>query len=148
MVAIPKSKRLRVAILLLASGTIALSSSPSTRDGQHDFDFEIGDWTHLKRLVHPLTGSKDWVEYSGTTKVRKVWNGRANLVELEVDGAAGHLERLSLRLYNPQSHQWTLNFANSGDGSLGQPTVGDFRNGRGEFVDQETFKGRAILVRL
>ncbi|MGB8442467.1 MAG: hypothetical protein WCE26_23945, partial [Candidatus Acidiferrales bacterium] len=31
------------------------------RDGQHDFDFEIGNWkTHLSRLVHPLTGSKTW----------------------------------------------------------------------------------------
>ena len=72
------------------------------RDGQHDFDFEIGTWkTHLRRLQHPLTGSTTWVEYEGTTVVRKVWNGRANLVELEVDGPAGHIEGLSLRLYNP-----------------------------------------------
>ena len=118
------------------------------RDGQHDFDFEIGTWrTHLSRLLHPLTGSTIWVEYEGTSVVRKVWNGRANLVELEADGPAGHVEVLSLRLYNPQSHQWSLNSANSASGTLGQPTVGGFRNGRGEFFDQETFNGRVILVR-
>jgi hypothetical protein len=118
------------------------------RDGQHDFDFEIGTWhTHLKRLLHPLTGSNTWVDYDGTTVVRKVWDGRANLVELKVDGPSGHIEALSIRLYNPQSHQWSLNFANSNGGTLGQPTVGAFKNGRGEFFDQETLNGRAIYVR-
>jgi len=118
------------------------------RDGQHDFDFEIGTWkTHLKRLLRPLTGSTTWVEYEGTTLVRKVWNGRANLVELTADGPAGHFEGLNLRLYNPESHQWSLNFANSSGGSLGIPTIGEFKNGRGEFYDQETLNGRAIFVR-
>src|ERR1700750_1599353 len=117
-------------------------------DGSHDFDFEIGNWnTHLKRLAKPLTGSTTWVEYQGTTVVRKVWNGRANLAELEVDGPGGHIEALSLRLYNPQSHQWSLNFANSKGGTLGTPSIGEFSHGRGEFYDQETLNGRSILVR-
>jgi len=117
-------------------------------DGQHDFDFEIGNWkTHLKRLTHPLTGSTTWVEYDGTTAVRKVWDGRANLVELDADGPSGHIEALSLRLYDPESHQWSLNFANSRVGTLGQPTIGEFKNGIGEFYDQETLNGRAIFVR-
>jgi hypothetical protein len=120
----------------------------SAQDGQHDFDFEIGTWkTHLRRLVHPLTGSTHWVELQGTSVVRKIWDGRANLVELEVDGPEGHIEGLSLRLYNPQSHQWSLNFANSTGGTLGQPTVGEFKNGHGEFFDQEIYNGRMILVR-
>lgn len=118
------------------------------RDGQQDFDFEIGTWkTQLRRLLRPLTGSTTWVEYEGTTVVRKIWNGRANLVELEVDGPAGHLEALSLRLYNPQSRQWSLNFSNSSSGTMSQPMIGEFKNGRGEFFDQETFNGRAIYVR-
>jgi hypothetical protein len=118
------------------------------RDGQYDFDFEIGTWrTRLKRLLRPLTGSTTWVEYEGTTVVRKVWNGRANLVELKADGPAGHFEGLSLRLYNPQSRQWSLNFANINDGTLSQPTIGEFKNGRGEFFNQDTFNGRAVLVR-
>jgi hypothetical protein len=120
----------------------------ATHDGQHDFDFEIGDWkTHLKRLVHPLTGSTTWIELDGTSAIRKVWNGRANLVELEVDGPPGHVEGLSLRLYNPQAHQWSLNFANASDGTMSVPTVGEFKNGRGEFFDQETLSGRTIYVR-
>jgi hypothetical protein len=118
------------------------------RDGQYEFDFEIGTWkTHLRRLVHPLTGSTTWIEYQGTTVVRKVWNGRANLVELEADGPGGHFEGLNLRLYNPESHQWSLNFAGSSGGGLSQPTIGEFKNGRGEFFDQETLNGRAIFVR-
>ena len=122
--------------------------TPTERDGQHDFDFEIGTWkTHLKRLLHPLTGSTTWGEYEGTSVVRKVWNGRANLLELEADGPGGHFEGLNLRLYNPQSHQWSLNFANSNGGTLSQPTIGEFKNGRGEFFDQESFNGSAILVR-
>jgi hypothetical protein len=122
--------------------------SPSLRDGRHDFDFEIGAWkTHLKRRTHPLTGSNAWTEYDGTTTVRKVWNGLSNLVELEVDGPQGHIEALSLRLYNPDSHQWSLNFSSSAGGTLGTPTVGEFKNGRGQFYDQETLNGRAILVR-
>jgi hypothetical protein len=131
---------------------VATSETPARhateRDGQHDFDFEIGTWkTHLTRLQHPLTGSTAWIDYEGTSVVRKVWNGRANLVELNVDGAAGHIQGLSLRLYNPKSHQWSLNYANASGGVLGQPTVGEFKNGRGEFYDQEAFDGRVILVR-
>jgi hypothetical protein len=90
-----------------------------------------------------LTGSNTWVEMNGTTVVRKVWNGRAILLELEADGFQG----LSLRLYNPQTKQWSLNFANSSDGVLTPPTIGQFKDGRGEFYAQETLNGRAIFVR-
>ena len=30
---------------------------------------------------------------------------------------------------------------------MGQPTIGEFKNGRGEFFDQETLNGRVIFVR-
>ena len=130
-----------------AQGT-GTQTTPAERDGQRDFDFEIGTWrTRLSRLRRPLTGSTTWVQYEGTTVVRKVWNGRANLVELVADGPAGHFEGLSLRLYNPQSRQWSLNFAGGNSGAMSPPVIGSFKNGRGEFYGQETFEGRAIFVR-
>lgn len=118
------------------------------RDGQRDFDWEIGTWkTHLRRLQRPLTGSTTWVEYEGTTVVTKVWKGNANLVELDVKGPAGAIQALSLRLYNPESKQWSLNFASSGGGAMAIPAIGEFRNGRGEFYNQETLSGRSIFVK-
>jgi hypothetical protein len=154
--------RVRFCILFVLSYSLSLlaQNNPSPtqslpnvatqgRDGQHDFDFQIGTWkTHVKRLVHPLTGSTTWAEYDGITVVRKVWNGHANLSELEADGPAGHLENLSLRLYNPQSHQWGLNYANSRSGTVDvPPTVGEFKDGRGEFYDMEPINGKNVLVR-
>jgi hypothetical protein len=124
------------------------SSGEAKADGQHDFDWEFGTWkTHVKRRLRPLSGSNEWVEYEGTTTVREVWNGRANLVELDVKGPAGRIEALSLRLYNPEAHQWSLNFANVNGGTMAIPTVGEFKAGRGEFYSQETLGARSILVR-
>lgn len=146
-------ERLRNCLLLsgLAAALLSLPAhgqAAAPRDGQRDFDWEIGTWnTRLSRLQNPLTGSTTWVEYTGTTTVRKVWDGRANLAELAVEGPAGRLEGLSLRLYNPGSRQWSLNFANARGGTLGVPSVGEFRDGRGEFLSQEEFNGRTILVR-
>src|SRR5215211_7547643 len=82
-----------ISILALLPVLAHGADTPAARDGQRDFDWEIGTWqTHLKRLQHPLTGSTSWVEYQGTTVVRKVWDGRANMVELEVKGPAGAIE--------------------------------------------------------
>jgi hypothetical protein len=117
------------------------------RDGQHDFDWDIGTWTtHQRRLLHPLTGSTTWVEYNGTDVVRKIWDG-ANSGVVEADGPSGHLEIFTLRLYNPQSHQWSISFTNPATGTMSIPSVGEFKNGRGEFYDQETYNGRTILLR-
>ncbi|MGH7512560.1 MAG: hypothetical protein ACREOQ_06515 [Gemmatimonadales bacterium] len=148
-------RRAPLALLIQCLGAGAPGHSPApvpepgpVRSSPHDFDFEFGSWTtRLRVLRHPLTGSTDWVEYQGTTVVRKVWDGRANLVELEADGPAGHLEALSLRLYDPAASRWSLNFANSRSGALSPPSVGGFRHGRGEFRSDETLDGRPILVR-
>jgi hypothetical protein len=154
------AKRLRVHFLacgflaLLPVSAFVQADLPASKtnvqpgDGQHDFDFEFGEWgVVLSRRLRPLTGSADWVEYEGTSVVRRVWNGRANLGELKLEGRAGHIEGLSLRLYNRRSRQWNISWSNSADGTLGQPMTGEFKNGRGEFFNQEAFNGRAILVR-
>lgn len=131
----------------LATMTAQADSPVSQRDGRHDFDWDIGTWkTHQRRLLHPLTGSTTWVEYNGTDVVRNIWDG-ANEGLVEADGPAGHLEIYTLRLYNPEAHQWNIYFTNSAGGVLSPPAIGEFRNGRGEFYDQETLSGRAILVR-
>ena len=91
-----------ILIGVLAQPVAAVQEPPASgelRDGQHDFDFNIGTWKiHIRRLLHPLSGSNDWVELNGTVHVRKVWNGRAQLEEIEADGSTTHFEGLTLFL--------------------------------------------------
>lgn len=139
-------------VALLALNASAQPPRPASEvvpvDGQHDFDWEIGTWkTEVRRLAKPLSGSREWVEYTGTSVVRKVLDGRANLVELRVEGPAGRIDGASLRLYNPHTKQWNLNYASVRNGALTRPVYGGFRDGRGEFYGQEDLDGRAILVR-
>jgi hypothetical protein len=126
----------------------AVQRPVAVRDASQDFDFEFGHWTcHLKRLLRPLTGSTTWVEYEGSSVVRQVWNGKANLGEIDLKGPAGRIEGLSLRLYNPQTGQWNISFANAAGGTMGPAMIGGFKDGRGEFYNQETLNDRAIFVR-
>ncbi len=126
----------------------AAPAAGEERDGQHDFDFELGSWKiHLKRRVNPLTGSDKWVEFDGTSVTRKVWDGRSQIEEFETDGAGGHIEGMTVRLYNPKTQQWSLYWANSKNGAMEPPQVGEFKDGVGEFDAMDTLDGKAILVR-
>lgn len=117
-------------------------------DGQRDFDFIFGDWTvHNRRRINPLAGLDEWVEFEGTSTARPIWGGAANLEEYHAVAPTGPIDGLTLRVYNPSSRQWSLLWANRTRGAFDKPMVGEFRNGRGEFYDQEDFNGRAIFVR-
>jgi len=125
------------------------AAMPTLRDGSRDFDFELGTWkAHVARRLRPLTGSTEWVEFDGVSSVRAVWGGKANLGELDVRGPSGSILGLSLRLYNPDSHEWKISWANSRDGALTVPMVGAFDGrGGGEFYSADTLGDRQILAR-
>ena len=132
----------------LAQAVAAAPAQPPAgelRDGQHDLDFNIGTWKiHSRQLLHPLTGSNDWVDLNATVHIRKVWDGRGQLEEIEAE----HFRGGSLLLYNSQAHQWSQYFVDSAVGVPGQPRIGEFKNGRGELFGQQLFNGRTISVRL
>ena len=146
-------KLLGMALLLAGgpapAGPASQVQASAQRDGAHDFDFLIGDWkAHVRRLPERLVGSHAWVEYDGISNHKKLLDSNANFEEFEVRGAAGHLKGQTLRLYNPESRQWSIYLVDLDKGTLGlPPVVGGFTGNRGEFYDQETWKGRAILVR-
>lgn len=121
-------------------------ASATERDGQRDFDFSLGTWRTEVRVRPPLSGS-DWSEYVGTSVVRPIWDGRANLVELDVAGPGGRIVGLNLRLYDPQARRWSLHYASSRTGELTPPVTGSFTNGVGEFTSSEMLEGREVLVK-
>src|SRR5262249_18481695 len=124
---------------------------PPTHDGAHDFDFLIGDWkAHVKRMPERLVGSTTWIEYDGISRHNKLLDSTANFEEFDVESRDKTLriKAQTLRLYNPASHQWSIYLLDLDKGTLsGPPVVGQFTGKRGEFYDQEDWKGRMILVR-
>src|ERR1700757_391224 len=121
------------------------------RDGSHDFDFLIGDWkAHVRRLPDRLNNSNAWVEYDGISNHKKILDSNSNFEEFDVTSTDKKLriKAQTLRLYNPATRQWSIYLVDVDNGTLGlPPVVGSFTGNRGEFFDQEDFKGRAILVR-
>ncbi len=147
------------ALAALGAGALAVplllnpaqAQDAAAHDGLHDFDFVIGHWNvHLRKLMHPLTGANDWTEYTGTSVMTRIWGDRANMEEFDVTSLDGKLriEAQTLRLYNPQTHQWSIYLAKAAEGKLLLPaTIGSFKDGRGELFDWEEFGGKSILVR-
>jgi hypothetical protein len=135
-----------------AATTQSSLSTPSqpvsnSRDGSHDFDFNLGLWhSHIQRILDPFSASSKSIVLDGTVAVRKIWNGKALLEEMEADGPNGHWEGASMFLYNPEAHQWSQTFVNSKVGVPEPPLIGSFNNGRGQLFDQDTFQGKTILV--
>ena len=128
-----------------------VSPRAPARDGSHDFDFLIGNWkAHVRRLPDRLVGSNNWIEYDGISNHKKLLDSNANFEEFEVDNPEKHLhiKAQTLRLYNADTRQWSIYLLDLNKGVLSvPPVVGEFNGNRGEFYDQEQYKGRAILVR-
>jgi hypothetical protein len=151
------SPALVTAVFLSVAGGVAQgdeAATPTTaapRDGQHDFDFLIGSWKiHLKRRLHPLSGSNEWVEFDGTVVCRAIWNGLAEVEEFNVDSPEKNIfiQGLAVRLYNPRTHQWSIYWSNRKNAAFDPGAqIGQFDGGRGEFYGQDTLDGRAIYVR-
>jgi hypothetical protein len=113
------------------------------RDGSHDFDFLIGNWkAHVRRLPDRLNNSNTWVEYDGISNHKKLLDSNANFEEFDVTSTDKKLH------IKATSRQWSIYLVDLDNGTLGlPPVVGGFTGNRGEFFDQEDYKGRAILVR-
>ena len=142
---------LAATVFLLSAPCVTVAQEAAQHDGQRDFDFLVGSWKiHLKRLVQANNGPKEWVELDGTVVCRQVFDGRAEVEEFNVESGDKkmHIEGLATRFYNPNSHQWSIWWANAKDGAMyPPPVVGEFKNGRGEFYDQEVVDGRVVFTR-
>jgi hypothetical protein len=147
--------RVILAALISVSGaaTSAQTEQPPKatapeRDGSRDFDPLLGTWKyHLRRRVDPLTGSNKWIDLEGTGVCRKVWDAGAQIDQIVVDGGGTHIEGLTLRTYNPQTHLWSLHWANRRDGKLDVPQIGRFKDGHGEFFALDMYYGKSVIVR-
>jgi len=118
------------------------------QDGRADFDFEVGRWkVQSRRLSEWLKGSTAWEEFGGISVARKVLGGLGIIDEITNERASGPTQGMTLRLFDPQTRQWSIYFADGVHGTLTAPLIGGFTRGRGAFYAHEPIGGRHIFSR-
>ena len=137
-------------VVAQTSSDVAKGGPPTAsvdHDGQHDFDSFAGTWKcHTKYRAHPFSGSDTtWIEFDGTETFQKLWDGA--MLELSKVASANGPAGLMLYTYNPQSHQWWVYFANSKDGKVGPPNVGEVQElGEVSSAPEDTVMNGKLLL--
>jgi len=113
----------------------------------NDFDFLVGTWqTTQRKMVKPLSGNDEWESSEGTLTSYKMFDGAANVDELDLPGLG--FKGITLRLLNPATDEWSIYWVNSRNGELAlPPVVGRFDGDVGEFFSDEDWQGQQIRVR-
>ncbi|MFF5970969.1 hypothetical protein ACFY7C_05520 [Streptomyces sp. NPDC012769] len=111
------------------------------------FDFLDGRFSvRNRRLADFLDPDSGWEEFDGHTTGRLFWGGRAHVDEIVFPSKG--FSGLTLRLYEPETGEWTLNWSASRTGRLDPPVRGRFgADGTGEFFGDDVFAGRPVRVR-
>ena len=142
-----------VAALMVASAAVAPAqetecSAPAARE----FDFWIGEWAITQRI---LREDGSWLELPARTSVSRAVDGCAVIEQWrgEVSFFWEGMQRpepmtgLSVRAYDPRSARWYIHWMDTRSPRFGEPYVGTFSNGRGEFRRElETPQGRIRLT--
>jgi hypothetical protein len=135
---------LALAAFVTAQPAFAQPLAP-LHDGVHDFDFAVGTFhTHIRRAPDPFAEPAKWLTYDGIKTTRKILDGYGDVETIEADGPS-HLQVLNLFFYDKTTRQWNLYFPQPE--AMGAPAIGEFHDGMGTFMGQDSYKGRTMLTR-
>ncbi|MFI8288606.1 hypothetical protein ACIGBL_05615 [Streptomyces sp. NPDC085614] len=111
------------------------------------FAFLDGDWlVRNRRLTDFLDPDSGWEEFGGHTTGRLFRDGRAHVDEIVFPSKG--FSGLTLRLYEPETGEWTLNWSSSRTGRLDPPVRGRFaEDGTGVFHGEDRYAGKDVRVR-
>ena len=79
---------------------------------------------------------------------RKVLGGLGHIEEVTLERTSGLIEELAVRLFDPQTQQWSIYVADNSNGFDPQPVIGAFKDGRIEGYSHEPWEGKYIFRRV
>jgi hypothetical protein len=132
-------------------GTIVSEShvKRQEQDGRVAFDFFIGSWKFRNRCLREwLKGSTSWEEFEGTSVARKILGGLGHIEEYTLERASGATEGLAVRLFDPQTQQWSVYEADNRNGFDPRPAIGACKDGRVEGYSHMPWEGTYIFRRV
>jgi NIPSNAP len=121
----------------------------AARAAKSDFDFLHGVWTVRNRyLKRRLQHSTDWIEFEARSTVEPLLNGFGQIDRYNAIRDGSPVEGVTLRLFNPETGEWSLHWADTvRPGVLLPPMTGRFKGEVGEFLGEETVDGKRVLCR-
>ena len=124
-------------------------STASATSSATDFDFLAGQWAvKHRRLQRRLAGCTSWDEFTGSSSMQKLMQGRVNVDDNVLELPDGPYRAVTLRSFDPQTRLWAIWWL---DGrhphQIDTPMRGSFETGTGTFYADELIDGRPIRVR-
>ena len=134
-----------LAALLVVASMARAADTAADRNGAHGFDFEFGDWRVHHRIKRP-TG--EWYEFDGTCNTRALMSGAANVEEHTFARPTGTTYGVAVRAYDAEKDHWSIWWVDSRYMSLmGEPAIGRFENGVGNFYSDGDINGKPVRTR-
>ena len=121
----------------------------SSNQISRDFDFQIGSWNVMhRRLKERLVGCTQWEEFRGTSTMATILGGNGNVEDNLLEISTGTYRAVALRSFDPALGKWAIWWLDSrAPHQLDVPVIGDFTNGTGTFLANDTIGVTAVLVR-
>jgi hypothetical protein len=113
----------------------------------NDFDFLHGSWDIAnRRLVKRLVGSDEWDEFPGMCTCHGFFDGAGSFDEVTfpTKGWSG----ATIRMFAPETGEWSIYWVNNRTGLLQPPVFGRFTDGVGTFYGDDEDDGTPVRARL
>ncbi|MFC9325943.1 hypothetical protein [Kitasatospora sp. NPDC057015] len=111
------------------------------------FDFLVGEWDVANRRLRDfLDPGSGWDHFGATSRCWSLFEGAANVDEMDCPERG--FRGMTLRLFDRETREWSLNWSTGGSGRLDPPVRGRFRaDGTGEFRGEDAYAGTGVCVR-
>lgn len=128
----------------LDTSYIPIGRSLITGKGVGDFDFLTGEWT-IRHLRLKDGTENEWQRFDSGASVHRVLGGMGSIEELRK--ADGSFMGMGVRLWLPQQKKWADHWTSAGNGVINPAQLGEFIDGEGLFISNETIDGVKWLYR-
>lgn len=111
-------RRIAVAAMvgLVSGGTDPVSAQTAAPgSGSRDFDFFFGRWqVRHRRLKERLAGSREWIEFDGTSVAQPLLGGHGNVDDNVFAFDGNTIRGVTLRSFDPATGQWSIGTSTPG----------------------------------
>jgi len=125
-----------------------MTDEPGGTGHEHDWDWLVGSWTvRHRRLKARLAGSTEWDEFDGTSVLWLTLGGLGTVDDNVLELPSGTYRAVGIRAFDTEAGHWSIWWLDARTPTIEPPVRGNFKDGVGTFVGDDTFDGRPILVR-